>query len=115
MIVIAREQKARWLVLLPGSTIRVKLLYPNFQRVSKEDIKAALRAISDKRVASSIALRLALNAGVPPAAHCARTERTAGEASDSSVSAEGVFSQAGVVAPPDGLTCGTSVIFSSTV
>lgn len=115
MIVIAREQKARWLVLLPCSTIRIKLLYPNFQRVSKEDIKAALRAISDKRVASSIALRLALNAGVPPAAHCARTERTADEASDFAALAEGALSQAGVVAPPDGLTGETFAISGSTV
>lgn len=117
MIVIARQQKAHWLAILPGSTIRVKLLYPNRQRVSKDDIKAALRAIADQRVATAIATRLASTADVPPAALCARTERTADEASVFAGFAEGAFSQAGVVAPPDspdlGNSCDSDVLLIS--
>lgn len=100
-IVIARQQKVRWLSILPGSTIRVKLLYPNRQRVSKDDIKAALRALADQSISTAIASRLAAAADVPPTARSARTERTADVASGFSGFAEGDFSQASVAAPPD--------------
>ena len=68
------------------SSVRLQFFYPNRQRVSKDDIKVALSAIADQRLAAAL---------------CARRERTAVDASDFSGFAEGAFSQAGVVAPPD--------------
>lgn len=95
----AKEQKARWMVLLPTSTLRVHLTYPNGQRVSRVDIRAALNALADQRIGASVTARLAANAAVPPAAQ-ARTERTAAAAAFA-VGVSPAFRQAGVVAPPD--------------
>ncbi len=75
-VVIAKREKARWSLILPSSTLRVQLLYPNGHRVSKVDIKAALHALENQAVESAIFARLAAATCVPPAARSARTERT---------------------------------------
>ncbi|CAL61688.1 hypothetical protein HEAR1521 [Herminiimonas arsenicoxydans] len=41
--------KRKWQLLLPASTLRVHLLYPNGKRVPRADIKAALKAIQGER------------------------------------------------------------------
>lgn len=107
-VLIAKQQKARWLVLLPTSTLRVQLMYPNGQRVSPADIKAALRTLADPKIGASVALRLGANAAVPPAAQ-ARTERTAAAAAVS-VGVSPAFRQAGVVAPPDSPDFGNALL-----
>lgn len=108
-LVIARREKARWASALPSSTIRVQLLYPNRQRVSKQDIRAALNALDDARLCASVFARMAASEGVPPAAQ-ARTERTADAVKDIDGGAVPLFRQAGVVAPPDSLTGETSTV-----
>lgn len=109
-IVIAKVEKSRWALLLPTSTLRVHLLYPNGQRVSKDDLKAAIRALANHGVESAVSARLSAAAGVPPAAK-ARTERTAA-AEDGSYarSTAPAFRQAGVVAPPDSPDLGNLVV-----
>jgi hypothetical protein len=107
-LVIAKQQKARWTACLPYSTFRVHLLYPNGQRVSKHDIKAALAALADQRIGDAVATRLVAHADVPPAAQ-ARTERTADATGDFCVASQLVFCQAGVVAPPDSPDLGNQV------
>lgn len=100
-IVLAKQEKRRWSLLLPESSLRVQLCYPTGYRISKDDIKAALRALADKSVEAAVHCRMFSAAGVPPAALCARTERTACENTLSDDSANVAFCQAGVVAPPD--------------
>lgn len=108
-LVIAKQQKARWAAMLPSSTLRVHLLYPNGQRVSKQDIRAALSALADERIGAAVSARLVAPADVPPAAQ-ARTERTVGATSDFAGASPLAFRQAGVVAPPDSLTGETSTV-----
>lgn len=93
--------------MLPSSTLRVHLLYPNGQRVSKHDIKSALRALDDERVGAAVLARFAASAAVPTAAQ-ARTERTANAAKDIDGGAASLFRQAGEVAPPDSPDSGKS-------
>lgn len=106
-VVIAKQEKMRWAAMLPYSTLRAQLLYPNGQRVSKQDIRAALKALNDDRLCASVSARVAASVGVPPAAQ-ARTERTADAAADSG-GASSFFRQAGVVAPPDSPDLGNPV------
>lgn len=105
-VLSAKQQKARWGLLLPTSTLRVHLAYPNGQRASQVDIKTALKALADPGVRASVIARLAANADVPPAAK-ARTERTA-VAAAFAVCVSPAFCQAGVVAPPDSPDFGNS-------
>lgn len=108
-IVRVRQIKARLVTILPSSTFRVQLLCPNGQRVSRVDIKSALLALTDTRVNDAVMARLDASADVPPEAQ-ARTERTA-DASKNLVNVpHSLFRQAGVVAPPDGLTGETSTV-----
>lgn len=110
-ILTAKQQKARWMLLLPNCTLRVQLAYPNGRRVPSCEIKAALMALADPRIAASVLARMVTNAAVPPAAQ-ARTERTALVAAVA-VGVLPAFRQAGVVAPPDSLTGEISVIKDS--
>lgn len=115
-VAAARDAKRSWLKLLPYSTLRVQFFYPNRRRVPAQDIKAALRALGDKNIAAAVAVRSTSNPTKAPARSEART--AAFEGSGSGFFAVGVdvdFSQAGVVAPPDGLTGETFAIFGSTV
>lgn len=97
----AKQEKERFSSLLPNSTLRVNLFYPNGKRVALDDIKAALHSLADRKVHTAVLNRIVAATGAPPAAQ-ARTERTVGAA----------FCQAGVVAPPDSLTGETSHISS---
>ena len=108
-VLIAKQEKARWAAMLPSSTLRVQLLYPNGERVSKQDIRAALNALANPCVAAAVSARLVASADVPPTAQ-ARTERTADVTSDFAAASTSVFCQAGVVAPPDSLTGETSAV-----
>lgn len=115
-VAAAKEAKRSWLKLLPYSTLRVQFFYPNRKRVPAGDIKAALRALSDKKIAAAVAVRSTSSPTKAPARSEART--AAFEGSGSGFLAVGVdvdFSQAGVVAPPDGLTGETFAISGSTV
>lgn len=111
-LLIAKRQKLRWDATLPSSTIRVQLLYPNGQRVSKQDIKAALIALADQRIRAAVSARLVASTDVPPAAQ-ARTERTADATGEFAAAPQLVFCQAGVVAPPDSPDLGTPVEIAS--
>jgi hypothetical protein len=108
-IVRARQQKARLAAMFLSSTFRVQLLCPNGQRVSRIDIKAALLALADARIHAAVLARLDASAAVPPEAQ-ARTERTASASRNLVDASQSIFCQAGVVAPPDGLTGETSTV-----
>jgi hypothetical protein len=109
-ITLAKKYKQRLQTQLPFSTLRIQLRYPNGKRVPSADIKAALRALENKAVATSVAARLSQAVAIPPA----RSEaRTAGIATEPRLrlraNAEG-FRQASVVAPPDSPDLGNSWI-----
>lgn len=44
-VVAARHAKREWKPRLPHSTLRVRLYYPNGNRVTKADVRAAVAAI----------------------------------------------------------------------
>lgn len=100
-ILLAKRYKQRFQTLLPSSTLRVQIRYPNGQRVPTADIKSALRALSSSTVSSMVSSRLA--------AAALRSGAVAAECG-SAVAVDVDFSQAGVVAPPDGLTGETRLI-----
>ncbi|MFZ6678694.1 hypothetical protein [Undibacterium sp. Tian12W] len=114
-VAAAKEAKRAWLKLLPCSTLRVQFFYPNRKRVPAQDIKAALRALNDKKISAAVAVRSTSSPTKAPARSGARTAAFAG--SGSGFCAVGVdvdFCQAGVVAPPDGLTGETFPVSGST-
>lgn len=110
-VAVAKEMKAKLSLHLPDSTLRVQFFYPNRKRVPSADIAAALGALANPAVADAVACRRAVAAQIPPARSGART---AGISTASgrgfAVAVDVDFSQAGVVAPPDGLTDGTSLV-----
>lgn len=104
-VAAAKEAKAAWVPLLPDSTLRVQFFYPNRKRVPSADVAAALLALTNKDVADAVARRRAAAARISPARSNARTaEMCAAVGRGFAVEVAGVFSQAGVVAPPDSLT-----------
>lgn len=109
MILSAKEQKLLWQRELPHSRVRVQLFYPNKRRVGREAVDVALRALSDTAVRSDVEKRIAAASAKNAAAAGvlarseARTERTAAAVFFAGREAT-IFSQAGVVAPPDSLT-----------
>lgn len=110
MILIAKEEKARWVFLLPASRLRVQLLYPNGDRVSRADIQTALHALRDQKILAVVRNRVSAAArgtglGVAQVVTCA-----AAESGFSVGFAKSHFCQAGVVAPPDSLTGETSMV-----
>lgn len=112
-ILLAKEAKVTWTARLPNSTFRIHIFYPNRQRVPAADIAAALKALDDKDVGAAVARRRAAGASNTPARSGARTavfEAPVGRGLAVAVDVD--FCQAGVVAPPDGLTGGTSAIKS---
>ncbi|MEJ7805139.1 MAG: hypothetical protein WKG03_04375 [Telluria sp.] len=109
-ISVAKEAEAAWMLRLPESSFRIHFFYPNRKRVPAADVAAALRAISDPTVASAIARRRAAADQNSPARSAARTAVFSAAAGRGlAVAVDVDFSQAGVVAPPDGLTGGTPV------
>lgn len=112
----AKDAKSRWTQVLPHSTLRVQIFYPNRKRVPQADLAAALRALADPVIADAVARRGAMAAQMSPARSEARTAVIcAAEGSDFAGNAECDFSQAGEVAPPDGLTDETPCSFESSV
>lgn len=102
-ILQAKEGKASLQRQLPHSRFRVQMFYPNGQRIPSIELKAALRALSDKTVLSMVSNRLAaaaLRSGVA-VVKCG-----------SAVAVGCDFSQAGVVAPPDSPDLGNSLVSS---
>lgn len=102
LIVRVREQKARFRVELLHVRLRVKLFYPNGDRVASADIRSALQALADPVVLAAVTNRSA-----------AGTSRSGGPvAVGGSAGFVGRgFRQAGVVAPPDSLTGETRPVF----
>ncbi|MDO8067908.1 hypothetical protein [Janthinobacterium sp. SUN206] len=101
----AREAKELWARYLPYSNLRMKFFYPSRKRIPSADVSAALRALANPAVASAVALRRAVASQSSIVCAPAR----AGEICDATaeggaVGVDVVFSQAGVVAPPDSLT-----------
>lgn len=107
-LVIAKQEKGRWVSTLPLSTLRVQLLYPNGQRVSKQDIRAALNALSDERVMLLIRSR-ASTAFAGADLGAARGSACEGVGGGFADFAKSNFCQAGVVAPPDSPDSGNPV------
>ena len=101
LIVRAREAKRRYKERYPDwSDLRVRVICPNGQRVSRDDLRAALRAIA------------AFEGG---SARRAAASGTTAKAGSFSVSGDSDFRQAGVVAPPDSLTGETRPIFGDSL
>lgn len=84
LIVQARACKARFSADLPHARLRVRLLYPNGDRVPSIDIKTALQALANPAVQAVV---------------MARFRRAFSDFFDTGAGRD--FSQAGVVAPPD--------------
>lgn len=116
LVCVAAAQRAeqRWSQLLPASSFRIHLFYSNRKRVPAADIAAALRALSDPKVYAAVARRAANAAQISPARSGARTAEICVAVGQGVVGAvEADFSQAGVVAPPDGPDFGNSFNGSS--
>lgn len=109
-IVLAKRYKERLQTQLPFSTLRIQLRYPNGKRVPSADIKAALRALENTTVSTSVAARLSQAAAIPPARSEARTAGIAAEPRLRIGANAAGFCQAGVVAPPDSPDLGNSWI-----
>lgn len=103
LILHVKAQKRRFGVELPHERLRVKLFYPNGDRVASADIRSALQALADPVVLAAVTNRSA--AGLP---------RSGGPVADGgSAGFVGCgFRQAGVVAPPDSLTGETRPVFA---
>ena len=110
----ARDSKRNCKLLLPASTLRVQFFYPNNSRVSSQEVKAALRALSSEAIAATVALRRVAVPQKAPARSEARTAAflgTGGEFLAPVVAS--AFCQAGVVAPPDSPDLGNSLFFKT--
>ncbi|RZI43606.1 hypothetical protein EGT07_07475 [Herbaspirillum sp. HC18] len=112
-LVIAKQQKVGWAAMLPSSTLRVQLLYPNGQRVSRDDIKAALHALRDHRVLAIVSARLSKNCAGIDLGEARGSASTVFKDDSSEDSAKPIFRQAGVVAPPDSPDLGNPVEVAS--
>jgi hypothetical protein len=113
-VAAARRAEQRWSQFLPASSFRIDFFYSNRKRVPAADIAAALRALSNPKVYAAVARRAANAAQVPPARSEARTAGTwAADGRGLAVALDVDFSQAGVVAPPDGPDFGNSFNGSS--
>lgn len=109
-LLAAREARTTWKSLLPQSTFRIHIFYPNRQRVCSSDMAAASRALDDKAVAASVARRRAAGATNTPARSDARTAVfVAPVGRGLAVAVDVDFCQAGVVAPPDSPDLGNRV------
>jgi hypothetical protein len=109
-IVCARLAKRRAVEELPHSHFRVQIRYPSGAHVPSADVRASLRALADKTVFDAVLCRLAASGRVPARSE-ARTD-TRPVAAGFAVGVGSVFSQAGVVAPPDSPDLGNSSISS---
>ncbi|MFZ6648893.1 hypothetical protein ACO0LO_24425 [Undibacterium sp. TJN25] len=99
-----KTYRDRYAEMFPGRSVRTALYYTSGERISIHDIKAALRALADKRIAESVAARAlaaqqARFSGLDEG-RLARHRPDAENALFSGKSAH-VFCQASVVAPPD--------------
>lgn len=116
MILSAKEQKQVWQRELPDSRVRVQLFYPNKTRVCREDADWALRALANSLVRSDVEKRIA--AASAKNAASGEADRVSGRAAAGGFFAgreATVFSQAGVVAPPDSPDLGNLPICDSSV
>jgi len=109
-VFLARASKERWAQYLPYSTLRVKFFYPSRKRIPAADVAAALRALNNPSISSAVAARCAV--AFQSSTVCAQAR--AGEFCNATAEGGAVgfdfdFSQAGVVAPPDGPDFGKSL------
>lgn len=126
-IATGREKLADCVRDMPGITLRLQFFYPNHKRVPAADLAAAIAALNapprldvstglptGPSVAEVVARRRAVAAQVSPARSVARTaEICAPTGGGLATAADAAFCQAGVVAPPDSLTDGISVVEGS--
>ena len=111
MILSAKEQKQVWQRELPHSCVRVQLFYPNKSRVGRDAVEAALAALADPVVLAGVRKRVAVASAKNAAGGEAGRASARAAAGGFFAGREAtVFSQAGVVAPPDSLTGETSSV-----
>lgn len=110
-IMKAKNSKALLNTQLPHSRFRVQMFYPNGMRISSQDLKAALRSLSDPQVASLVLSRI--RAAARASARRYEHGSAALQHVDFPVSVDRDFSQAGVVAPPDSPDLGNFDISAS--
>jgi hypothetical protein len=109
----AEEAKAIWSKQLPQSSLRLHFYYPNRKRVSASDIRAAIVALADPKIADMIGRRRVAATEKTPARSEARTADFCAASGHGVGEVNANFSQAGVVAPPDGLTDETLAILTT--
>ncbi|MDN2672868.1 hypothetical protein OX459_15805 [Janthinobacterium sp. SUN026] len=125
-IATARHNKVEWTKRLPFSDLRTQFFYPSGKFISFEEIKVGMAALDapppmDKAgcvtgpsVGEAVARRCAASVQISPARSEARTAVIcAADGRGFAFAVDCAFSQAGVVAPPDGLTDGTFAINDS--
>lgn len=110
----ALDAKRNCKLFLPASTLRAQFFYPNNSRISTQEVKAALRALSDEAVATSVVQRRAATPQKAPARSEARTVAFLGAGGGFFASGvASVFCQAGEVAPPDSPDLGNSLFYKT--
>lgn len=114
-IATARKHKLKWTHRLPFSDLRIQFFYPSGKLIQFEEIKAGLNAldapppmdkagnITGPSVGETVMRRCATAVQVTPVRSAARTGVIcAAGGRGFAVAVDCAFSQAGVVAPPDG-------------
>ena len=113
----ARSNKAEWAKRLPFSDLRIQFFYPSGKLIQFDEIKAGLNALDAPPPMDKAGCITGPSVGETVARRCATASQSstvcaparAGELCDATaeggaVGVDVVFSQAGVVAPPDSLT-----------
>ena len=98
----ARKAKSSLQAQMPTSRLIAQIFAPNGFRVPSVDLKAAYQALENSAISSAVLARMAAKPAKAPAHSEASTAAFVGSGCDFlAVEVEPVFSQAGVVAPPD--------------
>lgn len=103
----AIEAKRSAKILMPSSTLILRVFYPNGSRVPTGDLRASFTALQNTHVYDLVSSRLAVR--TPKSACPQRSEDSRFLVSESAFFAAGfvgAFCQASVVAPPDSPTDG---------